>query len=297
MAYSYTKNLHSRKYGVVTPEEHTMILIEILGGEKQYNRLIDTYNKYMPEKDQVENITFLDGNLELYHKGKKYEEQLYIMKDSQIHRLQRESYQTMKQRIHEHKPLLPMFVQLFSNIHNRASGQLLLSEFQKYSYRFNSVEDGESMNVMDALLEYIDNNEVSKIQMDVMNTLMKHGGKFHKYSDPFNTKELTSVEAKSILAESFLHSSKGKTMRRSFTRKNRKTDSLTKFLYDSSSSSSESDRSRSKRRTARRSRSKTKSRSKTRTTSKGKTPSREKIHRGRIRTLRKKHVIVDSDSE
>lgn len=297
MAYSYTKNLHSRKYGVVTPEEHTMILIEILGGEKQYTRLITLYNKYLPEKDQVENIKFLDGNLELYHKGKKYEEQLYIMKDSQIHRLQRESYQTMKQRIHEHKPLLPMFSYLFSRIHNRASGQLLLSEFQKYRYRFNRVEGGKSMNVMDALLEYIDNNEVSRIQMDVMNTLMKHGGKFHKYSDPFNTKDLTSVEAKSILAESFLHSSKGKTMRRSFTRKNRKTDSLTKFLYDSSSSSSESERSRSKKRTARRSRSKTKSRSKTRSISKGKTPSREKIHRGLRRTLRKKRVIVDSDSE
>jgi hypothetical protein len=279
----------------VTDVNHILAIETMVGGEKNYDKLVAYYNKHLPTEIQIDNLDEVDKDFALYDKGMDYERKMYSLSEKRLRQLQKKLYQETKDLIEKVKPYPEMLLHLFITMDDDVTQERFMRAYKKHKSAMKQIIPSLSMNTLDRFLHYMDTHESNPYQDNTLFTLLKRGERFHKYSDPFDVKDLTKVATQSLLAESFLYSSKGKTMKRSFNKKHM--DELTRYLH-SLSSISDSSPSYSPvktRRLRKKSRSKSKTRSKKqRRGSKSSSPTKPVMRR----TRKRKHVVVDSsDSE
>ena len=302
----YTKTGRVKEY--ITDIQHNLAIETMVGGEKNYDKLISLYNKNLPVELQISNLDEIDTGFKLYDKGLHYERIMYDISEKKLHNLERKLYNETKEYIFRVKPYSEMLFFLFISIHNDESARSFIRYAAKHKVDMEAPRKDTNMNVMDRCLLFIDAKPYNKFQINVLYHLLAKGFRFHKYNDPFNTKDLKTEETHFVLAESFLHTSEGKEKIRNYDEKFRKVHPLEELLDESSDSSlsyspleikrlgkSRRRRKHSSRKTHKAKDKKEKSSSKSSTKSKSKSPSHR--HR-RVTRRRRKQVIVDSsDSE
>lgn len=296
----------------ITDIQHILAIETMVGGEKNYDKLVKLYNKNLPVELQITNLDEIDSTFTLYDKGVHYETVMYDLSEKRLHNLERKLYNETKDYIMQVKPYSEMLLHLFISIRNDETARSFIRHVKKHSVSLKTVHKETNMNVLDRCLQYIDMHPHNKFQLKALHTLLEKGHRFHKYSDPFDTKDLTTIVSKSLLAESFLHSSRGKEKIKDYDEKFRKVHPLEAALDDSMDSSvsyspvetrklgkSRNLRKTRKGRTSHRSKTRKSSISKSssRSSSRPRYASKHTRRKKRTHTRRRKYVIDSSDSE